>query len=275
MTATNISRARTPAYAATSNTHLRAIDVLFRREWLKIIREPSRAVGIIVQPLVFWFVIGAGFVPSFQMQNASEVNYQTYFFPGVLALVLLFSAIFSMITLIDDRESGFMQAVLVAPCTRSSIVLGKTFGAVSVALLQAALFLPLFPFAGIEYGQVLWGYFFLVLFLGALSFGLLGFLLAWASPSSSTFHALMSVILIPMWILSGAMFPLADTWMAPLSFVNPASWIVEGFQYALLFGQMNIDKVHAVSSLVSLIFKLSAFCFVVLLAGVMVCRRNR
>lgn len=252
-----------------------AILVLVRREWLKVFKEPSRAIGIIVQPLLFWWVIGSGFVPSFRSSEMMSINYQTFFFPGILALVLLFSSIFSMITLIDDKASGFMQAVLVSPCSRSSIVFGKILGALSIACVQVLLFLPLMPLARIDPLEVTWLVFAAFVLLGALCFTSLGFVMAWLSPSSSTFHALMSIVLIPMWILSGAMFPLEDTWMAPIAQMNPAAWLVQGFHYSLLGHELQLDTFQVFSIVLSSGLKLIAFSALTTAAGVYACYRNR
>lgn len=248
---------------------LRAMQVLICREWLKVFKEPSRALGIIIQPLVFWWVIGSGFVPSFRAQQMAGIDYQTYFFPGVLALMLLFSSIFSMITLIDDKSSGFLQAVLVSPSSRFAVVFGKILGSISIAGVQLILFMPLVPLAGISPTQVLWPAFMAFALLGSLFFASLGFVMAWLSPSSSAFHALMSIFLIPMWILSGAMFPLENTWMSIFSIINPAAWLVQGFQYSLLGAQ--VDSVSLLPAMIQL-FVLSVLTLSV---GVFVCYRNR
>lgn len=273
--ATNINAKPSSARVRRKDPSLAAVWVLIRREWLKVFKEPSRAVGIMVQPLLFWWVIGSGFVPTFHLAQSSAINYQTYFFPGVLALVLLFSAIFSMITLIDDKSSGFMQAVMVSPSKKSSVVFGKMLGACSIACVQVFLFLPLMPLAEISLAQVQWPLFAAFVVLGATSFSSIGFLMAWMSPSSSTFHALMSVFLIPMWILSGAMFPLENTWMAFFSYINPASWLVEGFRFTLLSAQLNISSADVFFMTWFSAAKLMAFSVVVTAAGVFACYRNR
>src|SRR3989338_2365631 len=104
---------------------LRMIFVLWARELLRMTKEPSRLLGIVVQPLIFWVVIGSGFMPSFRVSENTQLGYQDFFFVGVVAMVVLFSAIFSTITLIEDKASGFMQAVLVAPGSRLALVVGK------------------------------------------------------------------------------------------------------------------------------------------------------
>ena len=266
---TQLSSVKTMTRLYGSRASIRAIQVLVKREWLKLFNEPSRAVGIVVQPLLFWWVIGSGFVPSFRATHMANVDYQTYFFPGVLALVLLFSSIFSMITLIDDRHSGFMQAVLISPASRLAVVLGKIGGAFSIASVQLLLFLPLLPLAKISYNEIDWLVFILFAALGSLFFTSLGFVMAWISPSSSAFHALMSIFLIPMWILSGAMFPLEGTWMSVFSVFNPAAWLVYGFQYSLINGQ--VDAVGVLPAMIKLI----ALTLVTASFGVFICYRNR
>jgi len=267
MTQSNSPKTMNRIYGARAS--FRAVSVLVKREWQKVLKEPSRALGIVIQPLLFWCVIGSGFVPSFKAAQMDGVDYQTYFFPGVLALVLLFSSIFSMITLIDDRHSGFMQAVLVSPASRFAVVLGKIAGSFSIAGVQLILFLPLMPWAKISYSDVNWPIFLSFAALGALFFTSLGFVMAWLSPSSSAFHALMSIFLIPMWILSGAMFPLESTWMFIFASFNPAAWLVQGFQYSLLSAGP-----HA-ALLLPLIMKLAISSVLTMSIGVFVCYRNR
>lgn len=229
----------------------RTIQVLWSRELLRMFKEPSRMLGVVIQPLLFWFVIGSGF------------NYQTFFFPGVLAMVILFSAIFSTITLIDDRTSGFLQVILVGPGSRASLVIGKVLGVVTIASLQAILFLCVAPFAGIALEQIDYGLLAIFILLGATAMAGLGFVFAWGSPSSAAYHALMSMILIPLWILSGAMFPPTVEWIKFVASINPLGWLVEGFRAAL-----NGSFVDVEMNLLSL----SIFCVVILIIGVVLCR---
>lgn len=248
-----------------SSADIRAISCLIQREWQRVLKEPSRVASIVVQPMVFWLVIGGGFVPSFRLSSDSSIDYQSYFFPGVLALVILFSAIFATITLIDDRHAGFLQTVLVSPASRSAIVVGKIAAVVSVTLVQTALFFVILPFSALQWSHIQWPWLFLFVFLGAFGLSGLGFVFAWLSPSTSAYHALMSVILIPMWILSGAMFPLENTWMAPLQYINPTSYLVEGLRSALFAQSFPMGAFGA----------LSVFCFVMVSLGVYVCQRQR
>ncbi|HSY39901.1 MAG TPA: ABC transporter permease, partial [Polyangia bacterium] len=118
------------------------------RDLRRFFRQPSRIVGSAAQPLILWAVLGAGLGGSFRPAGGSGVDYLSYFYPGVVVLTLLFSAIFSTISVIEDRHHGFLQAVLAAPVSRASLVLGKTLGGVAIASMQAAILLALAPLAG-------------------------------------------------------------------------------------------------------------------------------
>lgn len=253
---------------------LRMIFVLWARELLRMTKEPSRLLGVVVQPLIFWIVIGSGFVPSFRVAENSNLNYQDFFFVGVIAMVVLFAAIFSTITLIDDRNSGFMQAVLVAPGSRFALVLGKTLGVTNIALLQAGLFILIGPWVGFSMAEANWFWVVIFLVLGGISLSGLGFVFAWASSSSAAYHALMSVILIPMWILSGAMFPPSTPWMEVLVLCNPIAWLVGGLRAAFAGGVAPMGSVTAALSLNYCLLSLSLFSIFILFAGVLVCRRT-
>src|SRR3954464_10609152 len=122
-----------------------AAATLGQREWVGFVRQPNRVFGAIGQPIIFWLLVGAGLGPSFRMSSddGAQLSYGEYFFPGSLILILLFTAIFATISIIEDRREGFLQSVLVAPIPRWSMVLGKVLGGSLIALLQAVIFLLL------------------------------------------------------------------------------------------------------------------------------------
>ncbi|MBF0190189.1 MAG: ABC transporter permease [Magnetococcales bacterium] len=198
---------------------------LAKRELVRFFRQPHRVVGSLAQPLLIWAFLGAGFSPSFRAPGMEHLSYAEYFYPGVLLMLMLFAGIFSTITLIEDRAQGLMQGVLASPAPRMAIVLGKVAGGIAIAMLQAAPLLLAAPFLGIplEWSGLAWILFgFLVSCLG---FTALGFLIAWNMDSTAGFHAVMSILLMPMWMLSGALFPLdhAPTWLWALMTVNPVT----------------------------------------------------
>ena len=207
---------------------------------MRFYRQPSRLIGGLGSPLVFWLLIGAGLGNSFRYPGATEnMNYLQFFFPGTLALIVLFTAIFSTVSVIEDRREGFLQAVLVAPVSRASVVLGKILGGTTLAAAQGILFLALSPLAGIRpsiTGLLLAGG---VVCLVAFALTGVGFLVAWPMESVQGFHSIMNLFLIPMWLLSGALFPDAGAY-APIRWamtLNPLSYGIEALRISLYWHQ--------------------------------------
>ncbi len=207
---------------------------LWRRELLRLRRERSRWFGIALQPLLFWVILGAGFSPSFRLDAAPGVGYSGFFFPGTIVMVVLFTAIFSTITVIEDRQSGFLQGVLVAPGARPFLVLGKLLGITTIVALQCALFVALAPLAGIVLGEVAWIALVVAIVLTSLLCGAIGMTLAWLLPTSQSYHAIMSILLLPMWVVSGALFPPGDGAMAVIVRLNPLSYAVSAVRGAMI-----------------------------------------
>jgi ABC-2 type transport system permease protein len=183
------------------------VRMLWWREIVRFVRQRSRLVGAFVQPLVFWLLLGSGLSASFRPAGEAGMTYLQYFYPGVLAMVLLFTAIFATIAVVEDRRSGFLQAVLVAPVSRSAVVAGQALGATTLAVLQAALFVVLAPLAGLPVSVA--GVAGALVVSAAVAFGLvnLGLAIAWRMESTQGFHAVMNLLLLPIWFLSGAVFP--------------------------------------------------------------------
>lgn len=212
---------------------------LWHREIVRFVRQRGRVVGAVGTPIVFWIMAGSGLGRSFQSPDGGRsMSYLAFTFPGAIAAILLFTAIFSTISLIDDRNEGFLQSVLVAPCSRVAIVLGKVLGATTLAVIQAGLFLLLGPLAGIGLGPGS-----IVATLGAMvlvAFAVtnLGFWVAWRMESTQGFHAIMNLVMIPMLVLSGAFFPVsgASSWMRWIMWVNPMTYCVSLLRAALGIG---------------------------------------
>ena len=209
---------------------------LWRREVVRFVRQRSRVVGALGTPIVFWGLIGSGLRNSFKLTGgAAPVDYLQFAFPGTLVLIVLFTAIFSMISIIEDRREGFLQAVLAAPVRRSAIVVGKVMGCSTLAFAQAVLFLAAAPLVGVslDLASVLATLGVLVL----LSIGLsgLGFLAAWPMDSTQGFHSVMNLLLMPMWLLSGSFFPAsgASSWIGWVMMINPLTYGVASLRYAL------------------------------------------
>jgi ABC-2 type transport system permease protein len=204
-----------------------AVTTLWWREITRFRRQRSRLFGALGQPLLFWLLLGGGLNASFRPSTTfADVTYMEYFYPGVIALVMLFTAIFSTIAVVEDRREGFLQGVLVAPISRMSIVLGQACGGTTLALVQAVLMLILAPLVGISLNGLSVLAVIAVLFWLAFSLTNLGLAFAWRMQSTQGFHAIMNLILMPIWLLSGAFFPLAGApgWLAWITWINPLTY---------------------------------------------------
>jgi ABC-2 type transport system permease protein len=196
---------------------------LWLRELRGFYRQRSRIVGSLSTPLLFWFVLGSGFGSSLLVE---EGGYAQFFFPGTLALAVLFTSIFANISLIEDRREGFLLGVLVAPVSRLSLVLGKVCGSTTLGAIQGALLLPLAPLAGLRIDLTTLPAVFGILFLMACGLTALGFFCAWWLNSVQGFHSIMNLLLLPMWLMSGGVFPVdgSSTWVRWLTAANPLSY---------------------------------------------------
>jgi len=184
---------------------------LLLREFVRFFRQRNRVVGAFLTPILFWLLMGFGFKASFKMPGlVGEGNLSAleYLFPGTIVMVLLFTAIFSTISIIEDRKAGFLQGVLVSPASRVGMVLGKILGGTALATIQGLLFLLIAPFLGIQI--TLTSFFLILLAMLGVSFALtgLGFVIAWRMSSIQGFHAIMNLFLMPLWFLSGSLFPM-------------------------------------------------------------------
>ena len=213
---------------------------LAKRELVRFLRQPHRVVGALATPIVFWLLIGLGMGRSFRGEGLpGGEDYLQFFFPGTILMILLFTAIFSTISIIEDRREGFLQSVLVAPVSRMSIVLGKVLGGTALAFGQGLLFLLLGPLAGLKWSAG--GLLAAAGFMFVLAFALtaLGFCIAWRMSSTQGFHAIMNLFLMPMWFLSGALFPPRADTFAPLRWtmqLNPLTYGLAGLRRALYAG---------------------------------------
>jgi ABC-2 type transport system permease protein len=210
---------------------------LWWREIVRFYRQRSRVVGVIASPVLFWVVIGSGFGTSFRGgQGHGNEHYLDYFFPGALVMIVLFTSIFTMMSIIEDRKEGFLLSVLVAPVHRSVIVLGKVLGGTTLSAVQGLVFLAFAPLLGVRFGVQEFGLIVLAVFLTSFALTALGFAIAWPMDSAQGFHAIINLFLIPLWLLSGALFPLtgASGWIRLLMRINPLTYGTEALR-ALLF----------------------------------------
>jgi ABC-2 type transport system permease protein len=208
---------------------------LWERELVRFYRQKARVVGVIASPLIFWVVLGAGFAHSFQIGSGTGGHYLGYFFPGSVAMIVLFTAIFSMMSLIQDRNEGFLLSVLAAPVSRSSIVLGKVVGGATLAAVQGVIFLVFGPLVGVHFTPTAAALSILAIVMISFELTALGFAIAWPMDSTQAFHAIVNLVLIPLWLLSGSLFPLSGAagWMRFCMMLNPLTYGVEALRGSL------------------------------------------
>src|SRR5215211_3534831 len=233
---------------------------LCHRELVRFLRQRHRIIGALATPIVFWLLIGAGMNRSFKSDAPGGENYLHYFFPGTLLMILLFTAIFSTISVIEDRREGFLQGVLVAPVSRMSIVLGKVLGGTLLATGQGLIFLLLAPLVGVRLSLAAFAL--ALLTMAILSFALtaLGLCIAWRMESTQGFHAIMNLFLMPMWFLSGALFPVSGAWrgLQLVMRLNPLTYGLAAIRRAIYWGDASYTSATmpslGVSLAVSLVF---------------------
>jgi ABC-2 type transport system permease protein len=236
--ATQAASLARPAQLASAGVVLPAFT-LWWREIVRFYRQTTRVVGVLASPLVFWLVIGSGFGTSFRSGGGpGQQHYLGYFYPGALIMIVLFTSIFTMMSVIEDRKEGFLLSVLVAPVPRSAIVLGKVLGGTTLAAIQGMIFLIFAPFAGVRVAPVQIVLVAVVVFLVSFSLTALGFAIAWPMDSSQAFHGIVNLFLIPLWLLSGALFPLAGAsgWIRLIMRLNPLTYGVEALRGLLYPG---------------------------------------
>jgi ABC-2 type transport system permease protein len=221
-----------------------AVYVIVAREFKKFIRERSRLFSTIARPLLWLFIVGAGI--SRLVPSTVGVPYIQFIFPGIIGMTILFSSMFSSISIIWDKEFGFMKEILAAPVSRLSIVIGKALSGTVVSSIQAMIILALFPFIGFKLGllQII-GVLFICIFL-SFSISAFGIVLATFYESYESFSVIMNFIIMPMFFLSGAMYPvkLLPEILKIVSKINPLTYGIDAIKH-LLFpfekGRMSSD----------------------------------
>jgi ABC-2 type transport system permease protein len=266
--ATQVATLARPATRVSAGVMLPAFT-LWWREIVRFYRQKGRVVGVLASPLVFWAVLGAGFGSSFRSGGgAGQQHYLDYSYPGILILIVLFTSIFTMMSVIEDRKEGFLLSVLVAPVPRTAIVLGKVLGGTTLAAVQGLVFLVFAPFAGVHLEPMQILLVAVVVFLVSFSLTALGFAIAWPMDSSQAFHAIVNLFLIPLWLVSGALFPLsgASGWIRIIMRLNPLTYGVEALR-GLLYpaAESNFPLSSAMATLI--LFSLVMFGLALLMAN--------
>jgi ABC-2 type transport system permease protein len=186
--------------------------VLIRRELVRFVRQPARIVAAIGTACVLWLFLASGFAEALRPQHLGETSYATFLLPGMMTLVAVFAAVFSSMSIIEDRNDGWLAAVLVSPVPRWAIALGRITGAAIVAWSQGALLLLLAPLLDVSLA--------------------VGVAFAWRTETTAGFHAVMNLVFAPLWMLSGSIFPVqgAAPWLARLTSLNPLTWCTQSIR---------------------------------------------
>ena len=225
-------------------SELRKIYGLWRREVLRYWREKSRIVSSLIMPLLWLLVFGGGMRG---MELPGIQSYQTYIFPGIIGMTLLFTSVFSGISIIWDREFGFFKEIMVAPVSRTSIVIGKALGSGTSALIQGAILLPLSFLVGVHLSPM--SFVILIPTMILISIGLvcIGLLIASFITSMEGFNFIMSLVIMPMFFTSGALFPLtsAPAWLRDFSYINPLTYGIDVLRWATFSGASSLLPVYA------------------------------
>jgi ABC-2 type transport system permease protein len=234
-----IARVRVPTRSWRSE--LRAIKVVWKRELIRFSRDRLRILTSLMQPFLFLFVLGTG-LSRLASAGTHGVNLRTFVYPGVLCMAVMFTAMFSAASLVWDREFGFLREMMVAPVRRSSLVLGKCFGGATVAGFQGVIVLCLAGLVGVPYAPGLIAEVFALQLLLAFSITAFGVMVAARITQMQSFMALMQMAIMPMYFLSGALFPVAGLpqWLAILNRLDPLTYAVDPMRRAV-FAHLKIS----------------------------------
>jgi ABC-2 type transport system permease protein len=227
----------------------RGAYTIWYRDVLRYLRDKARIVGSLGQPLLFLFIFGTGLTPVMSALGGGNLDFRQFVFPGILAMSVMFTALFSAVSIVWDREFGFLKEVMVAPVSRIAVVIGKVGGGATVALFQGAIILLLSPILGIRLsvGQIV-SLIGIMLLLAAMVTSI-GILIASRQKSMEGFQMIMNFIMLPMFFLSGALFPLREVplWMEVLSTVDPVTYGVDPLRAVAL---ENLAPKEALNALV-------------------------
>jgi ABC-2 type transport system permease protein len=216
---------------------VRVVYTIWLRE-LKVFLRDGRIIGTIGQPLLYLLILGQGIANGMTINRAPGVSYLQFMFPGILGMSVLFTSMFSAVSIIWDREFGFLKEVLVAPVSRRAVALGKVLGGATVAVFQATVMVVVAPFAGIYPSPRMAVEVLLLCFLIGVAMTSLGTAIAARMRSMQAFQMIMNFLVMPLYFLSGAMFPLtsAPDWMQTLMVLDPLTYGVDALRHVVLSG---------------------------------------
>lgn len=236
----------TPVPEGAVVRNLRTIGMVWRREIIRFRRTPARIVSGLAQPILFLFVLGAGIEPLVGDRSAGGVDFQEFILPGVIAMSVLFSALFSAISIVWDREFGFLREMLVAPVSRTGLVLGKAAGSGTVAAGQALILVAAAPLVGVSLDVLQFVEVVALLLLLAFALTAFGIVIASRMQRMESFQMVMGLVVNPMLFLSGAIFPLRGlpSWLAVVTRLNPATYGIDPIRRVMLEGDASAVSIN-------------------------------
>ena len=232
-----------PGRRAGFEANMRAVYIIWYRDVLRFSRDRSRIFASMGQPLLFLVVFGGGLSASLGAgvtQQLGDVSYVRFLYPGIISMAVLFTSIFSAISIVWDREFGFLRELLVAPVSRAAVVLGKALGGSTIAMVQGAILLVLAPVLGVGLDPLLILELLALMFLMAFAITSMGILIASRLQTLESFQMIINFFVMPMFFLSGAFFPLRGLpgWMSVLTRLDPVAYGVDPMRRALLGSEL-------------------------------------
>ena len=220
--------ARIRVSTSTVGSELRAIKIVWQRELIRFFSDRLRMVTALVQPFLFLFILGSG-LSRLTQSSTGGLSLRTFLYPGILGMAVMFTAMFSAASIVWDREFGFLREMLVAPVRRSSIVIGKTLGGATVASFQGLIVIAIAGLVGVPYDPVLIITVFGMQLLLAFTLTSFGVMAAARVKQMQSFMALTQMLVLPLYFLSGAMFPASHlpTWLTVLNRIDPLTYAID------------------------------------------------
>jgi ABC-2 type transport system permease protein len=224
------------------HSELRAVKTICHRELIRFLTNRAQMAMALIQPLLFLFVLGSG-LESLSAASTGGVDLKTFIFPGILGMVVLFTAIFSAASLVWDRELGFLREMMVAPVSRSSILIGKCLGGAIIAASQGVLLMALAGLVDVPYDPLMIAGLLGMMLLLALAVTAFGVLVAVSIKQAQTFTSVMQMFVMPLFFVSGAFYPVSGlpTWLGLLNRIDPLTYAVDPMR-RLVFSHLDISE---------------------------------